>query len=143
MVINTPSNAIYTAFSDLRNLAINLPEEHRDKLEVTQDTISVKVQNISLGAKVHNRTPFSRVDFEQYGQSPFPFLLSLVMEPSGDDSTWFHIELKAELNPLMKMMFAKRLREGVDQVTDAIAKAASGVTPADIMEQFRDVSPRV
>ena len=132
IVINKPSYALYSAFSDLRNFTANLPAEYRDRLEAGQDSLLFKVQNLSFGARIHNRVPFSRIDLEQFGQAPFPFLLSLFMEPADDRTTWFHIELKAELNMMMKMMLGKKLQEGVDAVTEQIARAASGETPADL-----------
>ncbi len=129
VVINKPSYAIYTALSDLNNIAAALPEQYRDKVTIDQDTITGQVQGFSLGVKVNNRTPFSRIDFEGVGQMPFPFLLSFFTEPADDNTTYFHIELKAELNTLMKMMFGKRLQEIVDKLTDGVSAAASGQVP--------------
>ena len=131
IVINKPSYAIYTALSDLRNITAGLPEQYREKVTVDSDTILAKVQNFEIGIKVNNRTPFSRIDFEQYGQCPFPFLLSIIMDPAGDTSTQFHIELRAQLNMVMRMMFGKKLQEVVDKLTDGIATAASGNIPPE------------
>ena len=129
VVINRPSYAIYTAVSDLNNIAAGLPEQYRDKVTIDQDTIMGQVQGLNIGVKVNNRTPFSRIDFEQAGQMPFPFLLSFFTEPSDDNTTYFHIELRAELNTFMKMIFGKRLQEIVDKLTDGISAAASGKMP--------------
>lgn len=129
IVLKKPSYAIYSAFSDLRNVTAGLPEQYKDKVTVDQDTLVGKVQNFELGMKVNNRTPFSRVDFEQYGQALFPFLLSFIMEPADDNTTYFHIELRAQLNTVMKMMFGKKLHEVVDKLTDGIASAATGNIP--------------
>lgn len=129
VVINKPSYAIYTAMSDLNNIAAGLPEQYRDKVSINQDTIMGQVQGFNLGVKVNNRTPFSRIDFEQAGQMPFPFLLSFFTEPADDNTTFFHIELRAELSTLMKMMFGKRLQEIVDKLTDGISAAAAGQVP--------------
>ncbi len=135
IVLNKPSYVIYSAMSDLRNITAGLPEQYREKVVVDQDTIVAKVQNFELGVKVNNRTPFSRVDFEQYGQVPFPFLLSIITDPASDDTTYFHIELRAQLNAVMRMMFGKKLREVVDKLTDGIAQAASGQVPKE-WEQY-------
>ncbi|MBO4571620.1 MAG: hypothetical protein J5699_06825 [Bacteroidales bacterium] len=136
IIINKPSYAIYTALSDLNNIAAALPEQYRDKVTIDNDTIIGQVQGFSIGVKVNNRTPFSRIDFEQAGQMPFPFLLSFFTEPSDDNTTYFHIELRAELNTLMKMMFGKRLQEIVDKLTDGISAAAAGQMPEG-WEQFK------
>ncbi|MDD2595838.1 MAG: hypothetical protein PHD11_08510 [Bacteroidales bacterium] len=131
IVINKPSYAIYSAFSDLRNLVANLPEDKKEKVVADADTISAKVQGFNIGVKVHERVPFSKIDFEQYGQSPFPFLFSMFMEPADDQKTYFHIELRAELNGIMKMMIGGKLQELVDKLTEQIALAASGQVPEE------------
>ena len=137
VIINKPSYAIYTALSDLNNIAAALPEQYRDKVTIDQDTITGQVQGFQIGVKVNNRTPFSRIDFEGAGQVPFPFLLSFFTEPADDNTTYFHIELKAELNTLMKMMFGKRLQEVVDKLTEGVSAAASGQIPED-WEKYAD-----
>ena len=134
IVINRPSYAIYSAFSDLRTIVSALPEQYRDKVTADQDSVIGNVQNFEIGIKVNNRTPFSRVDFEQYGQMPFPFLLSFIMDPADDNITYFHIELKAQLNTVMRMMFGKKLKEVVDKLTDGIAQAAAGQKPQGFEE---------
>jgi len=134
VVINKPAYAIYSAFSDLRNITAALPEQYRDKVTVDQDSITGQVQGFNIGAKVNNRTPFSRIDFEGCGQVPFPFLLSFFTEAADDNSTYFHIELRAELNTIMKMMFGSKMQMIVDKLTDGIAAAAAGQMPEGFEE---------
>jgi hypothetical protein len=131
VVIDRPSYSIYTVFSDLRNLEAAIPEDKKDMFTADADTISAKVQGFEIGMKVNKRTPFSRIDFEQDGQAPFPFLFSLIMDPMDDNRTYFHIELRAELNTMMKMVIGGKLQNLVDKLTDGIAKAASGQMPED------------
>lgn len=131
VVINKPAYELYNAFSNLTSLSGNLPDQYKDKVTVGQDFLLVTVQSMSLGVKVHDRVPFSRIDFEQYGQVPFPFLISFFFEPSDDTTTFFHIELHAELNMMMKMMLGGKLKDIVEKITDGVTKAATGEMPAD------------
>ena len=131
VVINKPAYQLYNAFSDLPSLAGGVPEQYKDKLTVGADFLLFTVQGFSLGVKVHDRVPFSRVDFEQYGQAPFPFLISFFFEPSDDTTTFFHIELHAELNMMMKMMLGGKLKDIVEKITDGVTKAATGEMPAE------------
>ena len=139
VVINQPSYALYTVFSDPSRIASVLPDQYKDKVTFGDDTILAHVQGFELGVKVHNRTPFSQVEFEQYGNAPFPFLVSIFMEPTSDTSTLFHLELTAELNMMMRMMLGKRLQEAVDKITDAIANAAAGKMPDDLPHGWQDM----
>ena len=131
VIINKPAYQLYTAFSNMNSFAANLPEQFKDKITIGPDFILITMQGFSLGAKVNSRTPFSRIDFEQYGQVPFPFLASFFFEPKDDDSTYFHLELRAELNMMLKMMIGGKLKDAVEKITDGIAKAASGEVPAE------------
>lgn len=132
IVINKPAYSLYSAFSDLRNLVANLPQEQKDKITADADTISTTVQGLNIGVKVHERTPFSKIDFEQFGQAPFSFLFTMFMEPANDNSTYFHIELRAELNTIMKMIVGGKMQGFVDKITDQIAQAAAGQMPDDL-----------
>jgi len=140
VVIGRPSYEIYNAFSDMRNLTARLPEQYRDKVTAESDTITVTVQGFNLGVKVNDRVPFSRIDFAQYGNAPFPFLFSMFMEPKDDTTTFFHIELRCELNMMMKMMLGKKLQEMVDKITDGVAQAASGKMPEGYEQFMADVT---
>jgi len=131
VVINKPAYQLYTAFSNMSSFAANLPEQYKDKITIGPDFLLVTVQGFSLGVKVNGRTPFSRIDFEQYGQAPFPFLASFFFDPKDDESTYFHLELRAELNMMMKMMLGSKLKDAVEKITDGIAKAASGEMPEE------------
>ena len=131
IVVNKPSYELYSAFSDLRNITAGIPEEYRDKVTAESDSLTFKVQGFELGIKVNQRTPFSRIDFCHNGAAPFPFLFTMFMEPADDHTTYFHLELRAELNMMLKMMLGKKLQEVVDKMTEAIAQAASGQMPQD------------
>ncbi len=134
IILNQPSYAIYNIFSDFKRIESTLPQDKRDKVHFEEDSVLVKVQGFEIGAKIHNKVPFSLIELEQYGQAPFPFLISFHMEPLSDTQTCFHIELRAELNPMMKMFIGKRLPELVDKLTDGIAQAAIGNIPDDVKQ---------
>ena len=127
VIINQPSYALYTIFSDPGRIAGVLPEQYRDKVTFGEDTVLIHVQGFELGVKVHGRTPFSKVEYEHYGQSPFPFFIAIFMEPASDSTTYFHIELTAELNMMMRMLLGKKLEEGVNSLADGIATAFNSI----------------
>ncbi|MBR5250359.1 MAG: hypothetical protein IKV28_07245 [Bacteroidales bacterium] len=123
---------LFNAFTDLRNFATNLPAEFQGKIEVTYDTLVAEMQGIRMGIRVEDRLPYSEIRFKEEGQSPFPFKVSFHFEPVGLNQTLFHIELRAELNMMMKMMLGGKLKEVVDKLTDQIEKAASGQMPENM-----------
>lgn len=125
---------LFNAFTDLRNFAGSLPQELKAKVEATSDTIVAEVQGFRLGVRITERQPYSLIRLSEEGQSPFPFQVSFHFDPVGLDSTLFHMELRAELNVMMKMMLGSRLQEAVDRLTEQIERAAAGQMP-DVPKQ--------
>ncbi len=131
--INTPAYALYTAFSDLRHFVQNLPEDKKEGIVATADTIEGEVKGIRMGAQVTERVPFSYVKVENYGQTPFPFELGLYFDATESTKTVFHMEAKAELPFMIKMMIGGKLQELLDKITDQLALAAEGkISPEDM-----------
>ena len=132
VVIDRQPAVLYSSLSDLRTLVSGLPDDKKQMITATEDTISANVQGISLGLKVAERVPFSRVVMQQDGQSPFEFAMKLCFDTvdgvsqDADCRTSFHIELSAELNMMLKMMLGGKLQGLVDSFTDMVADAASG-----------------
>lgn len=131
VVINQPSYAIYNAFSDLRNLVAAIPEDKKEKVVAEADSITVNVQGFDLGMRVRHKEPFHKIEFEQFGKSPFPFLITMNMDPSDDVTTFFHIDLVTELPGMIKFMIGNKLQGFVDKITEQIAAAAAGNLPKD------------
>ena len=131
--INVPSHALYTAFADMRHFIQGLPEDKKEGIVVTQDTIEGDVKGFRMGAQVTERVPFSYVKIENYGQTPFQFEVGLFFESVDALKTIFHLEAKAELPFMIKMMIGNKLQEMIDQITDQLALAAEGrISPEDL-----------
>ena len=131
--VDRESSALFSSFSDLRNICAAIPEDKRKDIQVEADSLVAKVQGIEMGLQVSRKEPFSLIEFQQYGQALFPFLFSLHFDPvsSGTD---FHVELKAELNGMMKMLIGSKLQDIVDKVTQAVSDAAQGRVPDDMKD---------
>ncbi len=131
--INVPAHALYTAFADMRHFIQNLPEDKREGIEATADTIEGDVKGIRMGAQVTERVPFSYIKIQNYGQTPFPFEVGLFFDAADAVKTVFHMEAKAELPIMIKMMIGSKLQELLDKITDQLALAAEGkISPEDL-----------
>lgn len=130
--INMPSHMLYSVFSDMRNFLQNLPEDKKEGITVTEDSIEGEVKGIRMGAQVSERRPFSFIQFKDYGKTPFSFEVELYLEATGIQTTDFHMELRADLPFMIKMMIGNRLQEVINTMTDQLALAAEGkLSPAD------------
>ncbi len=120
---------LYMGFVDMRNFVQFLPEDKKKDVTADYDSIRGTVQGFSLGIRVAERVPYSRIDFKDDG-APFQFSLSMFFDPAPETGkTDFHIEFSAELNFMMKMLLGSKLQEVLDKLVTSLADASEGKMP--------------
>ena len=124
---------LYMPFSDMRNFVAMLPEDKRQGVEADYDSIRGTVQGFSVGVRVEERRPYSRIVYKDDG-APFQFTINICFDADGGnpDSTDFHIDIEADLNFMMKMLLGNNLQDAVDKMVDAVADMAMGKMPEGI-----------
>lgn len=124
---------LYMPFSDMRNFVAMLPEDKRQGVEADYDSIRGTVQGFSVGVRVEERRPYSRIVYKDDG-APFQFTIIICFDADGGnpDSTDFHIDIEADLNFMMKMLLGNKLQDAVDKMVDAVADMAMGKMPEGI-----------
>lgn len=124
VIVNQSPSALYTALSDTTRIAdmlpAFLPKMGRDRISLSEDTVQAKVVGFNLGVRICNRTPYSKVEYERCS-GPFPFFITVFIDPAPNSASSFHIEFTAELNRMERLVLGRKLREGVDKITDDIA----------------------
>ena len=135
---SVPAHALYTAFADLRHFVERLPEEKKQGITATSDTIEGEVQGLRMGAAISERIPFSCIKIKEHGQTPFQFEVSLFFDAADVQKTMFHMEVDAELPFMVKMLIGNKLQEMVDKITEQLALASEGkISPEDLkMDPF-------
>ena len=120
---------LYMAFTDMRNFREMLPEDKKAGVTADFDTIQANVQGFSIGVKVYERTPYSKLVLVDYG-APFAFQVVLHFDATGmPGKTEFYIEVSAELNMMMKMMLGSKIREALDKIVDSLVDISEGRMP--------------
>ena len=124
---------LYMPFSDMRNFVAMLPEDKRQGVEADYDSIRGTVQGFSVGVRVEERRPYSRIVYKDDG-APFQFTINICFDAEGGnpDSTDFHVDIEADLNFMMKMLLGNKLQDAVDKMVDAVADMAMGKMPEGI-----------
>lgn len=132
-IVSQQPAALYMGFTDLENFRRMLPEDKRELITATYDTLQATVQGFSVGVKVQERVPYSRIELVDYG-APFAFHVVLHFDPSAQDpfKTDFWIEVEADLNLMMKMMLSGKVKEALDKVVDGLVDASNGKMPEGI-----------
>ena len=124
---------LYMPFSDMRNFVAMLPEDKRQGVEADYDSIRGTVQGFSVGVRVEERRPYSRIVYKDDG-APFQFTINICFDADGGnpDRIDFHIDIEADLNFMMKMLLGNKFQDAVDKMVDAVADMAMGKMPEGI-----------
>ena len=120
-------------FVDMRNFVRFLPEDKKESVTADYDSLHAEVQGFSVGLKVVDRVPYSRIVFQDDG-APFQFELVLFFNPVSNDpyKTDFQIILEAELNFMMKTILGGKLKDALDKLVDALVDMSEGRVPEGI-----------
>lgn len=120
---------VYNKLSDLNNLEgvrerLDMVKDKLDgKLEdmsFDRDSITLKVQGISLTLRIIEREPFKCIKFEG-DKSPIPLNLWIQILPVTQEEAKMKVTIRAEVNMFMKAMVSKPLQEGVEKLADMLA----------------------
>lgn len=120
---------VYNKLSDLNNLEgvrerLDMVKDKLDgKLEdmsFDRDSITLKVQGISLTLRIIEREPLKCIKFEG-DKSPIPLNLWIQILPVTQEEAKMKVTICAEVNMFMKAMVSKPLQEGVEKLADMLA----------------------
>lgn len=120
---------VYHKLSDLNNLASvrerldQFKDQFEGKLEdmtFDQDSLTIKVQGISLTLRIIEREEPKCIKFEG-DKSPVPMNLWIQILPVGEEQAKMRVTIRAEVNMFMKAMVSKPLQEGVEKLADMLA----------------------
>lgn len=120
---------VYNKLSDLNNLEgvrerLDMVKDKLDgKLEdmsFDRDSITLKVQGISLTLRIIEREPLKCIKFEG-DKSPIPLNLWVQILPVTQEEAKMKVTIREEVNMFMKAMVSKPLQEGVEKLADMLA----------------------
>ena len=129
-IVSRQPHELYMAFTDLQNFRNMLPEDKKEMVTATYDTLTATVQGFNIGVKMHERVPYSRIELVDFG-APFAFHIVMHFDPSAQDpyKTDFWIQMEADLNLMMKMMLSGKMKDAMDKVVDGLVDASNGKMP--------------
>lgn len=116
---------VYRVLSDLRNLEQVedlIPADKISDFTFDADTVSFRVDPVGkVVFSVVEREPNKLVKF-QSEKLPFDIFLWVQLASKGEEDTRVRVTVKAALNPFIKGIVDKPLREVVDKLSDALTR---------------------
>lgn len=116
---------IFRVLSDLRNLELvkeMIPEDKIKDFNFDRDRVSFNVESIGkVTFLVTIREPNRLVRFKS-DRLPFEIFLEINLRSKNDNETEMTMLVQSELNPFMRSVVEKPMREAVDRISDALVK---------------------
>ena len=137
-IISAPQESVYNRLSNFKNLEQlfdpekleqikkqypDTPNIKLDNFQATEDECSFTVSPVgTVGVQIVEREPAKMIKLGGSKSVPFQFSCWIQLMPFDELSCKLRITLHAELNPMFKMMVNKHLKNGVDQIAEALTK---------------------
>ena len=116
--------AVYTRLSDLglsEQVRDQLPEDKREDIIFDGEAITMNVPPVGdISIRICDREEPKTIKYETVN-SPIPFNLWIQLLPLTETSCKMRLTIKADLNPFVRGMISKPLKEGLEKLADAIA----------------------
>lgn len=117
--VNHATEKLYEFLINLNNFKDLLPPQIKN-WKSTETWCSFDIEGTaSLGFQIIDKAK-DKIRYENYGKSPFPFLLIIKMEENSAFETVVGIDFEADLNPMMKMMLKKPLTNLLNLMVDKL-----------------------
>ena len=116
------SNSIQRLFdflSDMNNFEKLMPEGKIEKWESSEDQCEFTIKGMArIGLKKETVESPGKILISSFGKVPFSFKLDILLEEKSNESTEAHMIFKGDINPFMKMMVEKPLKNFFNMLVD-------------------------
>ena len=115
------SKDLFVKFTDLNNLKDYLPSDV-EEFESNADNCSFKIESLpKMSLKIKEKQAYNKIAFESI-KSQIPFNMFCHISENDKNSSKVFIEIKMELNFMMKMLVQKPINIFLDRFTEIIKK---------------------
>lgn len=122
VTVNAGSEAVYTFLSDLNNFEQLLPQDRISEWSSTEKECSFKVQGgYKIGLQWERGEEHSLIVLKSTPAAPFPFDLNIHLSEEDGKTNGYQV-CNADLNPFLKMMVEKPLKNLFDYIADRLVE---------------------
>jgi len=133
--IHRDAMTVWTALSDFDNFT-PLVADRVEGWRVEGDECSFTVKGFAMGLRMTEKIPGELIKLEATDASPVGFTLWVQLKEASRNAdgglsnapdTRMRLVLHAEMNMMIKMMIGSKLRDGIDQLAEQIARGFNAV----------------
>ncbi|WP_068474898.1 hypothetical protein [Saccharicrinis aurantiacus] len=120
--VSQSDEKIFKFISDFNNFKSLIPQDKIKNWQSTEDTCKFSVDGIGdAGLRIVEKQASTTVKYSTDGKVPFNFFLWIQLKQVAENDTRIKLTIKADLNPMMKMMVGKHVKKFLNMLGDAIA----------------------
>ena len=122
-IIKSPSSRVYAFMSNFNNFGLLIPKDKVKDWQSTEDHCSFTVDGIGkAGLRIIEKEPNALVKITGEEGSKLDFTFWIQLKEVSEMDTRIKLTIKADLNPMIKMMATKPLQNFVDTLVDQLEK---------------------
>lgn len=119
---NFSSEKIYNFLSDFNHFGHLIPKDKISNWESFGDSCRFTIDPVGeVGLRIVEKEANSTIKFTGEGKTPFNFFLWIQLKELASDDTRIKLTIKADMNPMIKMMASKPINKFLEVLSDAIA----------------------
>ncbi len=107
--VNNSAENIFNYLSDFNNFQKLMPPQVTNWTSTTEDCSFTINGMATIGMKIIDKAPFTKITISSNGKVPFEFKLFVLITETGANSCVGQLVFESELNMMMKMMVEKPL----------------------------------
>mgnify|MGYP006284248281 CR=1 FL=1 len=120
ITITQPAESVYHFLTNFKNFEKLMPDQVVN-WRATEDHCSFTIQGMAdLAMHMGEKTPYSFIRYESEGKSPVGFNLEFNIKDRPGNTSQVKIILKANLNPMLKMMASRPLSNFVNLLAEKL-----------------------
>lgn len=119
--INSGSREIFSFITDMRNLSSFLPADVIENWEASADECSFEVSPVGKSkVRIVSKDQYETVKYTGYGLNNTEFFLWIQLKEREEKDTRVKITIKADLNPGLKMIASKPIKQFLDKLVNGM-----------------------
>ncbi len=122
VTVGASASEVFAYVSDLNHFEDLLPPDRIENWRSDENSCRFKIKNVSeIGFKKKSEDAPQYLQLVSDESAPFPFTINVHIKPLGDNKCEAYQVIDADINPFLKMMVEKPLRNLFDYIADRLS----------------------
>lgn len=114
---------VFAYINNLNHFEDLLPKDRIENWRSDEDSCRFKIKNVSeIGFRKKSAEAPNFLQLESDESAPFAFTINVYLKETAENTTEAHQVIEADINPFLKMMVEKPLRNLFDYIADRLSE---------------------